>query len=77
MRSALDAGLPVVVTQSTYTEGEDFSGAVAVLSDLGEPGRPFTLRHGAAHARQYVGAELLRAWAGETPARLLAGVQAR
>jgi len=32
--SALGAKIPVVVTPSAYTEGEDFTGAHAVLSDL-------------------------------------------
>jgi HAD superfamily hydrolase (TIGR01509 family) len=32
--SALQAGLAVIVTPSAYTEGEDFSGAAAVLPDL-------------------------------------------
>lgn len=77
VRSALGAGLPVVVTHSTYTVGEDFSGAVAVVSDLGEPGRPFTVLHGAAHGRQCVGPELLRTWASESSASMLSGAQAR
>ncbi len=63
VRSARGAGLPVVVTQSTYTVDEDFTGAAAVVSELGEPDRPFTLLHGAAHGRQWVDTELLRAWA--------------
>ena len=69
VRAARAAGLPVVVTQSTYTVGEDFTGAAAVVSDLGEPGRPFTIRYGSAHGRQWVGPELLRAWASEASAR--------
>lgn len=40
VRSAVAAGLPVLVTQSTYTQGEDFSGSIAVLTDLGEPDAP-------------------------------------
>lgn len=70
--SAGGAGLPVVVTQSTYTVGEDFSGAAAVVSDLGEPERPFTLTQGAAHGQCWVGPELLRAWAGEASKPALA-----
>jgi beta-phosphoglucomutase-like phosphatase (HAD superfamily) len=42
VRAAVGAGLPVLVTQSTYTQGEDFSGSIAVLSDLGEPNAPFS-----------------------------------
>lgn len=34
LRSALGAGLDCIVTPSAYTEGEDFTGACAVLTDL-------------------------------------------
>ncbi|MGM0517088.1 MAG: HAD family hydrolase [Pseudomonadota bacterium] len=40
VRSARDAGVPVVVTMNDYTAEDDFSGAIAVLSDLGEPSAP-------------------------------------
>ena len=41
MRSALGAGLgAVLVTESSYTAGQDFSGAALVLDQLGEPGVP-------------------------------------
>ncbi len=36
LRAALAAGIPTVVTESAYTRGEDFSGALAVLPDLAE-----------------------------------------
>ncbi|RMB61553.1 HAD-IA family hydrolase [Tessaracoccus antarcticus] len=39
-RAAVSAGLPVVVTLSGYTAGEDFTGAAVVLTDLGEPSAP-------------------------------------
>ncbi|MGB0126919.1 MAG: HAD-IA family hydrolase [Rhodocyclaceae bacterium] len=42
LRAALGAGLRTVVTVNDYTRDHDFSGALAVLSDLGEPGAPFT-----------------------------------
>ena len=41
INSALGAGLRTVVTINDYTHDHDFSGALAVLSDLGEPGAPF------------------------------------
>jgi len=63
--AARGAGLPVVVTPSTYTQGEDFTGALAVVSELGEPDRPFALLHGADHGRRWVDAELLSSWVGE------------
>ena len=34
VRAARGAGIPTLVTQNDYTRGQDFSGAVAVLSDL-------------------------------------------
>ena len=36
LRSALGAGLPTLVTESEYTAGQDFAGALAVLPDLAE-----------------------------------------
>jgi HAD superfamily hydrolase (TIGR01509 family) len=60
VRSASAAGLPVLVTQSAYTQGEDFSGSVAVLSDLGEPDAPFTALSGAVNGAAVVDATLLR-----------------
>jgi HAD superfamily hydrolase (TIGR01509 family) len=40
LRAARAAGIATLVAFSDYTRGEDFSGAAAVLSDLGEPGAP-------------------------------------
>lgn len=34
LRAAQGAGLPVIVTKSAYTDGEDFTGAARVLDDL-------------------------------------------
>lgn len=41
INSSLGAGLRTIVTVNDYTREHDFSGALAVLSDLGEPGSPF------------------------------------
>jgi len=41
IRSSLGANLRTVVTINDYTREHDFSGALAVLSDLGEPGAPY------------------------------------
>ena len=38
LRAALGAGLACVVTVSTYTAAEDFTGASLVVSSLGDPG---------------------------------------
>jgi HAD superfamily hydrolase (TIGR01509 family) len=40
LRAARSAGIVTLVTVSDYTRGEDFTGAAAVLSDLGEPEVP-------------------------------------
>ena len=37
MLAALDAGLTCLVTTSSYTQNEDFTGAALVVSSLGEP----------------------------------------
>ncbi len=62
LRSSLAAGVAAVVSVSKYFEGEDFSGAVAVVSDLGEPGLPFTILSGDAQGRGYIDLDLLRIW---------------
>lgn len=41
--AAVAAGLTTVVTVSSFTAGDDFSGAALVLSDLGDPGAPPTV----------------------------------
>jgi HAD superfamily hydrolase (TIGR01509 family) len=41
IRSSLGAALRTVVTVNDYTREHDFSGALAVLSDLGEPDAPY------------------------------------
>ncbi|MER2266771.1 HAD-IA family hydrolase [Methylobacterium oxalidis] len=40
IRSALDAGLPVIATRSRYTERHRLDGAFSAVSDLGEPVSP-------------------------------------
>lgn len=54
VKSALAAGIPVLVTDNAYTHADDFSGAVSVISDLGEPGQPITLRHGPAPTAGFI-----------------------
>jgi HAD superfamily hydrolase (TIGR01509 family) len=41
LRSSLGAGIRTVVTVNDYTRGHNFTGALAVLTDLGEPGAPY------------------------------------
>ncbi|WP_033964911.1 MULTISPECIES: HAD-IA family hydrolase [unclassified Sphingomonas] len=47
LRAALAAHLQTIVTVSDYTTREDFAGATAVLSNLGEPNAPALSLHGA------------------------------
>jgi len=67
IRSALDAGLPVLATRSRYTEGHRLDGAFSAVSDLGEPGAPHRHLAGRAWPGGIVTLEALRAWHG--PAR--------
>jgi len=41
LQAATGAGLATLITVNDYTRGEDFGGALAVLSDLGEPDAPY------------------------------------
>ena len=51
----------MVATPSLYLTREDFSGAAAVVSNLGEPGRPFEHRAGAAFPQPWVTIDGLQA----------------
>jgi HAD superfamily hydrolase (TIGR01509 family) len=42
IRASMGANLKTVVTVNDYTRDDDFTGALAVLSDLGEPDAPYT-----------------------------------
>ncbi|MEA2080633.1 MAG: HAD-IA family hydrolase [Pseudomonadota bacterium] len=62
VRAASAAGIPVLVTQSYYSEGEDFAGALAVLSDLGEPDRPYQVLAGIDDTPGWIEPERLQTW---------------
>ena len=62
LRAAQMAGLPTVVTMNDYTATQDFSGALSVLSDLGEPHAPATVLAGAPLDHGHVDLAQLRAW---------------
>ena len=64
LRAARAAGLTTIVTVSEYTADESFAGAAAVLSDLGEPGRPARALAGAVPARGVVDLAFVRALVG-------------
>jgi HAD superfamily hydrolase (TIGR01509 family) len=48
LRAALAAGITTLVTVSDYSRDNDFAGAVAVVTDLGEPGAPSQMLAGPA-----------------------------
>jgi HAD superfamily hydrolase (TIGR01509 family) len=62
LRAALGAGLTAVVTVNDYTRDQDFGGAAAVLSGLGEAGDPMRVLHGPPSGRPLADAAALRAW---------------
>jgi HAD superfamily hydrolase (TIGR01509 family) len=62
LRASLGAGLKTIITVGDYTAGDDFSGAVAVLSDLGEPDHPFRVHYGNPQGKNCVSVDLLREW---------------
>lgn len=63
LKSSLGAGLRTLVTVNDYTRTHDFAGAVALLSDLGEPGAPCQVLSGDLSGRECVDVALLRQWA--------------
>lgn len=65
IRSSLGAGLRTVVTINDYTREHDFTGALAVLSDLGEADAPYRRLDAAGKDEQgLVDMARLRAWYG-------------
>ncbi len=64
LRAARAAGLKTVVTVNDYTRDHDFTGALAVLTDLGEPDAPYTRLDvaGSADERAWVDLPRLHAW---------------
>ncbi len=62
LRSASGAGLRSVITPSIYTDDQDFTGALAVMSDLGEPGRPYRHIAGAGEEDRMVTPLAIEKW---------------
>jgi beta-phosphoglucomutase-like phosphatase (HAD superfamily) len=60
LRAALGAGVTTLVTRSSYTLDEDFTGAAAVVDDLGEPGAPARVVRGDPPPYGYVDPAYLR-----------------
>ena len=61
MHAALEAGIAVVATPSLYLIDEDFTGAKSVVSNLGEPNKPFEHIAGASFPQPWVTVDGLQA----------------
>jgi HAD superfamily hydrolase (TIGR01509 family) len=61
LRASLAAGLKTLVTVNDYTLDHDFTGAAAVLSDLGDPGAPNRVLAGPDSGQPFVDVAYLRA----------------
>lgn len=59
LQAATEAGLPTIVTVNEYTKNQDFSDALLVLNNLGEPESPFTVFLGNAFDASYVDMSVL------------------
>lgn len=59
-RAALRAGLPTIVTLSSYTHDHDFTGAALVADTLGEPDHPWQVHAGDPHGRDWLDLDGLR-----------------
>jgi len=63
--SARAANIPVLVTVSEYSAGQDFSEALIVLDNLGEQGAPFKLVSGETASQEFVDLALVKQWYGD------------
>jgi HAD superfamily hydrolase (TIGR01509 family) len=61
--SSLGANLKTVVTVNDYTKTESFNGALAVVSNLGEPHAPYEVFFGETFGRHFIEVDLLEIWA--------------
>lgn len=59
LKAATQAGLNTIITVNHYTQNQDFSEAVLVLSDLGEPKHSFTVIQGDNFQKNYVDVDFL------------------
>lgn len=58
--SSLAAKLKTIITINDYTRDHDFSGAVIVLDQYGEPGSPFTVINGDPHGHQFLDIDMIK-----------------
>lgn len=59
LTAASKADLKTIITVNDYTQYQDFSGALLVLNQLGEPGQPFSILAGDAPDASYLDMALL------------------
>jgi beta-phosphoglucomutase-like phosphatase (HAD superfamily) len=59
--STYEARIPTIVTVNGYTHDDDFSGAMIVLDQLGEPDKPFKVMQGDAHGHRFVDIAMIHA----------------
>jgi HAD superfamily hydrolase (TIGR01509 family) len=64
LKSSMAAGIRTLVTINDYTADDQFDGAIAVLSDLGEPDAPFKVLSGEVYGKEFVDIGLIRRWFG-------------
>ncbi len=62
LKSSLAAGINTIVTVNDYTLADNFDRAVVVLSDLGEPDKPFQVLRGDGGSSTYVDIVQLQRW---------------
>ncbi len=61
VRSAIAAGMPVLVTKSEYSNGHDLSGSKLIVDEWGEAGKPFNVLEGDAMGHGMISLSLMSA----------------
>ena len=62
LRAAMAAGVPTLITANDYTCGQDFSGALGVVSSLGDAEYPARVLAGTAARNDLIDLDQLKAW---------------
>lgn len=62
IKSSLGAGLKTLITVNDYTLTHDFTGAAAIVSDMGEPNARPQVISGSLHGEPCVNLTVIRAW---------------
>ncbi|MEQ1666916.1 MAG: HAD-IA family hydrolase, partial [Sulfuriferula sp.] len=62
IKSSLGAGLKTLVTVNDYTLTHDFTGAAAIVGDMGEPDASPQIINGSLHGEACVNLAAIRAW---------------